>query len=518
MHTSPKTAPLVNHSLVGQTESSSDKVLTSASVDLQTSDPIDLHVAATPPPDMAPSRITSARAGASRKRILQGVPRRAPTSPIDIVRRILGSVGWGTRLAFVDGQFECFNGKHWAPVSETEMRRRILEVLEADDVASPTPKLISDVLQLLKTKTAVSLELHRPDVPKPIINCANGELWILPDGTVSLRPHDPESQHHYCLDVVYDPAATCPLYDRAIEEIFSRSSDRCAVGRYWDECVGTIINPVRKEPRIFVCRGAGGDGKTRLVRLALRLLHPIVIAAMPVEELTGSRFVRGDLIWKRLFVDMDMTAGVTLPDGMLKLMSEGELATAERKNRDSITFTLRAVPLLVGNNVPRLLDRSQGFKRRLCVVPFDRSFTPEEQDPLLFQRIAETEMPGVLNRALAGLQRVIRRGWKIHLPEDVRSATEAWWAEATGQGFAEPRGPNAPSKVDRSSADDVAGSSTEGLNLSLVPECVATAAPVADHSEVKVKSDLGPGKQEDEVAIEVVIAGASVTVRVRDQR
>ena len=48
-----------------------------------------------------------------------------------------------------------------------------------------------------------------------LIDCANVELWITPDGTPDLRPHRPESHLRHCLDVVYDPEAACPEYDKA---------------------------------------------------------------------------------------------------------------------------------------------------------------------------------------------------------------------------------------------------------------------------------------------------------------
>ncbi len=41
-----------------------------------------------------------------------------------------------------------------------------------------------------------------------------------------------------------------------------------------------------------------------------------------------------------------------------------------------------------------------------------------------------TEMSGVLNRALAGLARVISRGWRFDPPETAQEAKEEWLIEA----------------------------------------------------------------------------------------
>ena len=61
------------------------------------------------------------------------------------------------------------------------------------------------------------------------------------------------------------------------------------------------------------------------------------------------------------------------------------------------------------NDPPSLPDLSGGMVRRLMVVPFERTFVEAEQDRTLFTRIRDTELSGILNRAVAGLDRSV--GW-----------------------------------------------------------------------------------------------------------
>jgi putative DNA primase/helicase len=60
------------------------------------------------------------------------------------------------------------------------------------------------------------------------------------------------------------------------------------------------------------------------------------------------------------------------------------------------------------------------------VIPFNRTFTEQEIDRDLFERISASELPGVLNRAIAGLQRVIARGWRFKHPKAVEAAKDRW--------------------------------------------------------------------------------------------
>jgi P4 family phage/plasmid primase-like protien len=354
-------------------------------------------------------------------------------STVNLSHLVLDSAfAGGEHLAYTDGAFRRFNRTHWASLSEEELGRIVLKHVGPEGTRRQrTPSLIRDVIATLRHATASTASDEETDA-SPIINVANGELWVEKNGTVVLRPHNPASNQRHYSDVLYSPSATCPRYDSALADIFSTSPDPAALIALWNEIVGYLLQPIRRQPLIVVAAGRGRDGKSALAETLMRLLGRAQVTSMPVEDLTGSRFVLGDLAESRVFVDLDMTAGVLLPDGPLKKLSEGTTVTAERKFRDPVTFTMRAVPLLLTNNTPRLADRSNGFRRRLLVLPFERQFTEAEVDYGLFPEIHKTELSGVLNRALEGLQRVIRRGWKLDRPEAVNAATEAWWAEAIG--------------------------------------------------------------------------------------
>jgi putative DNA primase/helicase len=138
----------------------------------------------------------------------------------------------------------------------------------------------------------------------------------------------------------------------------------------------------------------------------------------------------GALLGKRLLLDDDVRKGARLPDGELKRLSEAKVVTGELKFGPQLSFTIQTVPVLLCNDAPSLADLSPGMLRRLAVVPFGRTFAPAEQDRSLFPRVWAAEMGGVLNRALAGLERVARRGWRFDEPRSVRLATRRWLAQA----------------------------------------------------------------------------------------
>ena len=102
-----------------------------------------------------------------------------------------------------------------------------------------------------------------------------------------------------------------------------------------------------------------------------------------------------------------------------------KLLTGELKFKDKFSFVCRVVPVLLCNNVPNLADVSNGMLRRLQVIPFDRVFTDKTANAGLFDRVWADELPGVLNRAIQGWQRLHKRGG-FKLPKPIQQAKSHW--------------------------------------------------------------------------------------------
>lgn len=342
--------------------------------------------------------------------------------------------GGGDHLIYcLDGRFWMYNGKHWEPIQESWLRGRTLAAIQTmtDRGGTATSAIIGQVAALLKAGRSVNDDpLRFIGTPPPVINCSNGELWINTDGSVELRKHEAKSYLRHCLSVAYDPAAKCPRYDKALKEIFSRAAPTYrGMDRHWNELFGYMIQHRREIPTVAILKGGGGNGKTVLMQTVLKLLGENLVSAQRIESLE-TQFAVGNLLGKLLLLDDDVRAGIRLPDGQLKKISEAKTVTGEHKHGPQFNFTVRSLPVLLCNNVPSLADVSHGMRRRLMVIPFDRTFTEEEKDDELFKTIWSDEMSGVLNRAIKGLQRVLARGMRFKPPKAVIAAKDAWLAEA----------------------------------------------------------------------------------------
>jgi putative DNA primase/helicase len=201
----------------------------------------------------------------------------------------------GKHLLFgSDGQFWTYDGRKWHPVADAWLRGRVFETLEAvpDRTGKATSTVICQVQSLLEAKLAVADDpLRFLRSPLPVINCANGELWIGDDGGVELRPHSYASYLRHCLEVAYEPAARCSRYDAALRGIFAKALDPKSMVRHWNELTGYIISSRRNIPLIVVLQGGGGNGKTRLMQTVSRLLGRDQVCAIRIETLGTNRFI-----------------------------------------------------------------------------------------------------------------------------------------------------------------------------------------------------------------------------------
>jgi putative DNA primase/helicase len=94
-----------------------------------------------------------------------------------------------------DGRFWHYDGRVWRPVQDQWISGKALETIRANPVkGQKTAPLLGQVLTLLKANLAAADHLLDFNAtPPPIINCANGELWLATDGNVELRSHQPGS-------------------------------------------------------------------------------------------------------------------------------------------------------------------------------------------------------------------------------------------------------------------------------------------------------------------------------------
>ncbi len=328
------------------------------------------------------------------------------------------------RIIYVGKTYWFYDNTHWRVTNL--VGKRIYD--SASYIVKPgvydKASAISKAEQLLMRHCAKEQEwLGLNARPKRIINVKNGEIHIDKNGDIELTNHNPESKLTYCIGTAYNPEAECPLFDKAVRDIFQGDEE---LVRHFEEVAGYMIFPDRFMKNFFVWWGPkGNNGKTTLTSLVKKLMGQGTSLTAKIHKFGNDNHDTFQLVGKMLLVDDDMEKGVTLNDGLLKEISELKQLTANPKNKDTFPFTSYAAVLICCNNLPRTNDITEAMRSRANFIPFYRRFSEDEIDKELFPKIEREELSGVLNRFLAGLQRLIKRGgWDY--PEVVLDAKDKW--------------------------------------------------------------------------------------------
>jgi putative DNA primase/helicase len=248
------------------------------------------------------------------------------------------------------------------------------------------------------------------DVPAgEIIAFKNGFLhWP----TRRLLPSDPRLFVISTLDFDYDPDAPEPKHWLA----FLRSlwADDAESIEALADMFGYCLTDDTSQQKAFMLIGPPRCGKGTI----LRVLENLVGAhnrVSPSLASIGTQFGLQDLIGKRIAMisDARLSGKVDqqpIVENILRITGEDSLSVP-RKYLGDWTGKLSSRFVLVSNETPGFTDASAALANRFVLFKFVTSFLGQE-DHALTPRLLR-ELPGITLWALAGLERLQRRGYLI---------------------------------------------------------------------------------------------------------
>jgi putative DNA primase/helicase len=128
----------------------------------------------------------------------------------------------------------------------------------------------------------------------------------------------------------------------------------------------------------------------------------------------NERFKTAELFGKFANIFADLPSKAIDDNGMFKALVGEDFINAERKGKDPFDFQSYARLLFSCNGIPRNYgDKSEGFYRRLIIIPFaGQQLSEEEKDVELFDKF-QAEADGIFMFALEGLKRLIENKFRF---------------------------------------------------------------------------------------------------------
>lgn len=321
-----------------------------------------------------------------------------------------------------------WDGRCWVP-SEDRVRHEAHRVGAALALAGRTKEArgflmttnINYVIHELRTVPGVSVRAGDFDARADLLSVRNGTIDLR---TGTLRPHRREDMITRYVDVEYRPDATCPRWEKFLEEIFPYNPELPA---YMQRLIGYGITGSTSEQCFAVLWGKGANGKSVFMDTITSVFSAIsrTTPFSTFEErpnsgipndlaaLRGARIVRAS----------EGDRGKPMAEGVLKQATGGNVLAARFLRQEFFEFVPTFLLLMDTNHKPQFRGQDDGLWRRVKMIPFKRRFAPHERDYGLTDKL-RAEAEGILAWAVRGAVTWYRDG--LQDPEVVRNATREY--------------------------------------------------------------------------------------------
>lgn len=236
-----------------------------------------------------------------------------------------------------------------------------------------------------------------------------------------------EHSHNYYStmnsDVIYDSNATCPVFIANMNIWFANDPQSQLFVQEW---FGYVLSGTFKANAFLLVYSEGGEGKSTLFNVLTQLVGNLNTTSAPLSNL-NTQFGLEPFVDKKLNLATESNTQA-FDTSKLKAITSGEKITVNRKNVPEMEMKLPIKLVYLLNELPTLNDNTQGFTRRLIILPFLNKIPVSKQDKDLSKKLND-EMSGILNWALAGLKRLEKNQYKFTISPSMQNITKRYLSE-----------------------------------------------------------------------------------------
>ncbi len=284
---------------------------------------------------------------------------------------------------------------------------------------------IDNVLYLARAVPPIDDREGTWDRDRMLLGVRNGVVDLT---TGELRPGLPDDRITLCACAPFDPDAPALRWEQFVSEIFHGDRELIA---FTQRAVGYCLTGDVSEQCFFLCHGKGMNGKSQLLN-ALRYVFGDYAADTPFStfELRARAIIPNDLaalVGRRVVTAVETSEAARLNEARIKAVTGGDPITCRFLHREFFTYDPVFKLWLACNHRPMVQDHSDGFWRRVRLIPFEVQFRGEREDRRLREKL-QAEVVGILAWCVRGALDWYREG--LQPPSVVLTATEEYRADA----------------------------------------------------------------------------------------
>ena len=368
-----------------------------------------------------------------------------PCTDLGNAERLVAKHGDDLHYIHAWDQWAIFDGVRWKHDDSGEIRRRCYDVArtvedekqwtqdssareELDDWAKDCESRgrLNAMYDLAGSLPGIPVRPDAFDRDPWLLNVQNGTIDLR---TGKRRPHSREDLIAKLTPVTFDPAATCPRWNRFLDEIFEGKPN---LPPFIQRMAGYSLTGITSEHCLFILHGDGRNGKGTLRDIMRALLgeyaHEADFSTFEPTKADAAGAPREDLVdlmGRRFVAASEQEKDKRVDEALIKRLTGEDPIRARRLHENGTTaFVPVAKYWLLVNDLPRIRGTDKGIWSRIRKIPFDVEFEESKQDKGLRADLL-AELPGILNWAIEGCRQWIERKG-LDAPSEVTEATEKY--------------------------------------------------------------------------------------------
>ena len=219
-------------------------------------------------------------------------------------------------------------------------------------------------------------------------------------------PYSPQWIINNRIDHEYDPNAYSEVMDKTLNKVCCNDPQ---IRSLLEELIGYTLYRKNSMQVCFILTGEGSNGKSTILNCIKRLLGKQNYTSLDLRELEET-FKPAELYNKLANIGDDISAKYLENSSVFKKVVTGESFMVQRKYAQPFELECYATQIFCANEMPQVSDKTEGFIRRIVIVPFNAKFSKNDvdYDPFIEDKLMSDEaMSYLLRIAIEGLKRVI---------------------------------------------------------------------------------------------------------------
>ncbi|MBC8403521.1 MAG: toprim domain-containing protein [Candidatus Marinimicrobia bacterium] len=322
------------------------------------------------------------------------------------------------RFNHTTGAWYIWNGQFWQPDMIGEINQLVIEAarqrqsdaVHIDDdtkkkyqfrfgLQSENKNKIKSCLDLAKGIAPVATIADQWNQHQSLIQFNNGLLNL---SDMSFNDGSPELMISQTAGIDYNPEAICNHWTEAISQIFDHNQE---LVDFFKRAAGYSLTSSTTEQCFFLLFGAGANGKSVILEILRCIFGDYATDTLfATFERKFDRSQSNDLARlhsKRIVTSAESGSTRRLDEERIKAITGGDPITARYLYQEFFQFHSGFKLWLAVNSLPKVGDFSDGFWRRVRLIPFNVVFKGDKADQNLVDKL-KSELPGIVNWAIEG--------------------------------------------------------------------------------------------------------------------